>query len=420
MTMWDYVRSSGDVEFLRAHWPEVTKAWNFTRTHDSDHDGIYENTEGTGWVESWPSGMPHQEVYLAALDQQSCTALSKLAALMGDAALASKAATAAASIAGKIASEYYDPTRQFYGFSRNADGSLDQTATAFPTIAWWDGTLQLPQSDKMFERWASPEFSTDWGVRDVSSKEAIYDPISYHQGSVWPLYTGWTSLAEYRAGRAFAGYAHLMQNADMTFSQDLGAVTELLSGEFFQPFGRSSSHQLWSSAMVITPALRGLFGIESDQMRHILRVRPQLPAAWESATLHNVPGAGDLKFQRSGGKLLIDETSVHPQLLCLTADTDCAPTTARTHHLELNLPLFEVEVPHALPPFGSPTVLAKIISVSANDVEIEGLAGSEVQLEVRFVHAPARIDGATMNGSSLQVRFPAGEGYVKSKVTFTW
>ena len=151
-----------------------------------------------------------------------------------------------------------------------------------------DGTFSLSNSDKMMERWASREFSTDWGVRDVSREEAVYDPMSYHQGSVWPLYTGWMALAEYRARRPFAGYAHLMQNAGMTFTQDLGAVTELLSGEFFQPFGRSSSHQLWSSAMVLTPALRGLFGIDIDATKNVLRVSPQLPATWDHATLHNV------------------------------------------------------------------------------------------------------------------------------------
>jgi glycogen debranching enzyme len=88
--------------------------------------------------------------------------------------------------------------------------------------------------------------------------------MSYHQGSVWPLFTGWGALAEYRANQPLAGEQMLMQNVDLTWAQDPGAVTELLSGDFFVPFGRSTSHQLWSSAMVITPTLRGLFGISVD------------------------------------------------------------------------------------------------------------------------------------------------------------
>ncbi len=423
MTMWDYVRSSGDLDFLRAHWSEVKKAWAFTRAHDSDGDGIYENTEGTGWVESWPSGMPHQEIYLAALDQQSCTAMSKLSSLMNEVELASEAGHHAVSIAAKVASEYFDIERQFYAFSRNADGTEDRTATVFPSVAWWDGSFELPNAEKMFERWASPEFSTDWGLRDVSRVESIYDPMSYHQGSVWPLYTGWTALAEYRAGRPFAGYAHLMQNASMTFSQDLGAVTELLSGEFFQPFGRSSSHQLWSSAMVLTPAIRGLFGLEADALHHILRVHPQLPATWETAALNNVAVGGtlfDIRFRKHQGKLLIDASSAEPQPLCLTAGADCEAKTARTHHLELNLPAFEIDLPQVLPSVGSPTVFAKIVAQSENGFEIEGLAGSVAELDVRFTRPPSQVSGAILDHEKLVVRFPAGEGYQRMAVRFTY
>jgi hypothetical protein len=423
MTMWDYIRSSGDQDFLRAHWIEVKKAWTFTRAHDSDGDGIYENTEGTGWVESWPSGMPHQEIYLASLDQQSSIAMAKLSLLMNEPRLTSEARAHAVSIGATIASEYLDAGRQFYAFSRNADGTLDQTATIFPSIAWWDGSFKLPRAEKMFERWASPEFSTDWGVRDVSRAESIYDPMSYHQGSVWPLYTGWTSLAEYRAGRPFAGYAHLMQNADMTFSQDLGAVTELLSGEFFQPFGRSSSHQLWSSAMVLTPAIRGLFGLEADAMHHVLRVHPQLPASWEAAVLRHVAvGASvfDVHFRKHLGKLLIEASSAEPQTLCLTADADCDAKIARTHDLELNLPELEVYVPHKLPPAGSATILPKILSQSENGFEIEGLAGSVAELDVRFARSPSQVSGATLDHEKLIVQFPTGVGYQRTTVRFTY
>lgn len=423
MAMWDYIRASGDAAFLRMHWQEVSKAWAFTRAHDSDGDGIYENTEGTGWVESWPSGMPHQEAYLAALDQQSCTAMARMATLMGETALAAQARSHAAAIAATIESKYFDAQRQFYAFSRNADGSLDRTATVFPSVAWWDGSLRLPHAEKMMERWASDEFSTDWGLRDVSRNESIYDAISYHQGTVWPLYTGWTALAEYRAGRPFAGFAHLMQNADMTFSQDLGAVTELLSGDFFQPLGRSSSHQLWSSAMVVTPALRGLFGLEPDALHHMLGVHPRLPASWENASLENVAVGGalfDISFRKEKGKLLIDAKSATPQLLCLTAAADCQPTTALTHHFELSLPPFEVEVPHGLPEPGSATAFAKILSESENAFEIEGIAGATASVAARFTRDPSAITNATLERGKLIVHFPPGQGYTKTTVRFEW
>ena len=76
----DYLNISGDTQFIQANWEAIQKTWTFETTHDSDGDGIYENTEGSGWVESWPPGMPHQEIYLAALDQQASTAMAGLGA----------------------------------------------------------------------------------------------------------------------------------------------------------------------------------------------------------------------------------------------------------------------------------------------------------------------------------------------------
>ncbi len=52
----DYLNISGDTQFIQANWEAIQKTWTFETTHDSDGDGIYENTEGSGWVESWPPG----------------------------------------------------------------------------------------------------------------------------------------------------------------------------------------------------------------------------------------------------------------------------------------------------------------------------------------------------------------------------
>ncbi len=122
--MLDYVRSSGDVDFLKRHRESVEKAWQFEITHDSDRDGIYDNAQGTGWVESWPLGMPHQEIYLALLDQQASAAMARLASLLDDKVTADSASKRADELAKKIETEYYDPTRDAYAFSRNRDGRL--------------------------------------------------------------------------------------------------------------------------------------------------------------------------------------------------------------------------------------------------------------------------------------------------------
>lgn len=425
MAFEDYLNTSGDLAFVKENWEAIRRAYAFTRAHDSDGDGIYENTEGTGWVESWPSGMPHQEVYLAALDAQAAGSMSRLAAAMRDDALAASARQSEQKIRKALLSEYYDAGRQFYAFSRNADGTLDHTATIYASVAWWDGRLALPKAENMLSRWAAPEFSTDWGLRDVSAREPIYDPISYHQGSVWPLFTGWTSLAEYRAGRRLSGYAHLMQNAALTFSQDPGAATELLSGDYFQPLGRSTSHQMWSSAMILTPALRGLFGLGWDAARHTLQVNPHLPATWDHARLHNVPlgtARVDLEMSRQGGRLLIRGHSSGPDALCLAAQGQTG--AACSAELSLALPGVEVELPRERTEPGAPTSHIKAVDEqwSAHQLVLTLAApgGSSHDLALRRNAGQLRVAGGELLPDRLRVRFPAGSGYQTQVVTITW
>jgi glycogen debranching enzyme len=435
--MLDYVRSSGDVDFLRQHREVVEKAWRFETTHDTDGDGIYDNSQGTGWVESWPTGMPHQEVYLALLDQQASGAMSKLAGLLGDQPTADATAARAAELSKKIEAEYYDPARQEYAFSRNVDGTLDRSSTVYPAIAWWNGGEGLAHSQASFRRWASHDFSTDWGLRDVAESDPVYDPISYHQGSVWPLFTGWASVAEYRAGHALSGYAHLMQNADLTTAQDLGAVTELLSGAFFQPFGRSTSHQLWSSAMVITPALRGLFGVDVDGLSGSVRLDPHLPADWSEALverLHVGASVCSLEYQRQGQSLVVKVVAVSGPKVRLTSLVKGSRSSTDGSSIIFALPAVEVAVPHGLPLLGARTsqmkVLGETVEARSLKLELEGEAGSVVELKVRRNESKLNlhVDGGTLLNSvdkgdgldRLVVRFAEGTGYQQKVVELRW
>src|SRR5258708_36844558 len=120
----------------------------------------------------------------------------------------------------------------------------------------------------MLEQIASENVSTDWGTRILSGQSQKYDPLSYHNGSVWPLFTGWASLGAYNYGRAHLGYAALKSNAELTYQDALGSVTEILSGDFNEAVGRSTPHQGWSSAMVVTPPVRGVVGLAAEAPTH--------------------------------------------------------------------------------------------------------------------------------------------------------
>ncbi len=420
-TMLDYVRSSGDVAFLTAHRDAVERAWTFETTHDTDGDGIYDNAQGTGWVESWPPGMPKQEIYLALLDQQGSAAMGELAELSGDAKGAAAAKARAAGLKETIEREYYLPGKDAYAFSRD-DGRLDGTATVFPAIAWWNGGEGLVHAKASLRRWASHDFATDWGLRDVAESDPMYDPISYHQGSVWPLFTGWAAMAQYRSGNALAGYQSTMANADLTTVQDIGAVTELLSGAFFEPFGRSTSRQLWSSGMVVIPVLRGMFGVEVDGLRHTVRVSPRLPAEWGAAEVRNLHVADsvvNVSYKREGWAMVVRLEQVSGAAVRLEGASDGVER-------RVALPGVEVALSHGLPVRGSRTGQMKVLDQSLDGqslrLELEGLGGSTERLGVvrNDPAAKVRVEGAELVGDGLVVRFGDGAGYVSQVVTLRW
>jgi glycogen debranching enzyme len=431
MAMNDYLHVSGDTAFVAANWNKLQLAWNFETSHDSS-DGIYNNSQGTGWVESWIPSMPHQEIYLALLDEQASAAFANLAHATHHDDLAAQAEQRAARIRATIEREYYMPGSNFYAFSHNEDGSIDSTATIFPSVAWWDSGAALQHPDGMMSRWASSEFSTDWGSRILSDKTSFYDPISYHQGSVWPLFTGWLAVAEYRDGHPLAGYASLMQNANLTWSQDLGAVTELLSGQFYQVLGRSTAHQLWSSAMVISPILRGMFGLEWNAPQHQLMVTPHLPANWDNATIHHLPFGNsqvDLNFRREGTMLLVTASSTNAGDVHLASRTPGAKLVDGT--LRIPLPPVEAFTRNRLPHFGAETAQLKVLdeqsSAHALTLRLAAPAGTTqtLSLHENAPHLALHLEGATASETKdgnrmLSVAFPQGDGYVKTTVRVTW
>jgi glycogen debranching enzyme len=430
MAMNDYLRVSGDIQFVAKNWDALTRAWHFETTHDADGDGIYDNSEGSAWVESWIPSMPKQEIYLALLDEQASLAFANLAHSTGHSDLESSARTRATKIAHTIEKEYFLPKSNDYAFSWN-DNKPDTTATIFPAVAWWDGDTQLDHKDLMISHWASSDFSTDWGTRPVSDRTSFYDPISYHQGTVWPLFTGWASVAEYRTGHALSAYDHLMQNVDLTFTQDLGNVTELLSGRFFQPLGRSTAHQLWSSAMVISPVVHGLLGLDWNVPENTLTVSPHIPADWSGAIVRNVPFGKthlDIKITRTSTQLDVEAINA-PSTLLLRSHLPDAQIAG--HIIHIPLPPVEIAIIHQAPEFGAETSQLKVIDQQnaphTCTLSLEGRGGATYTLLLREnassldVHSQDATIGPLDRGlRTVTVTFPSAPAYIKKVVTFSW
>jgi len=147
----------------------------------------------------------------------------------------------------------------------------------------------------MITQLAGHEHMTDWGMRIISNKSPIYSGAGYHYGSVWPLFTGWAAVGEYRYHREQSAYANLRANALLALDGSPGHVTEVLSGDYYQTLSTGSPHQIWSAAMVISPVLRGMLGLLTDASKHSATLRPHVPASWKQLTIRDVR-VGDTSF----------------------------------------------------------------------------------------------------------------------------
>jgi hypothetical protein len=183
--------------------------------------------------------------------------------------------------------------------------------------------------------------------------------------------------------------------------------------------------------MVISPLVRGLFGIEWDAARKNLRVNPQLPADWDHAKLRNVR-IGDLSvavdIERIGAALRIQATTETPQSLCLAAtplsNKSCAAAPAKVRTIVLPLPTVELSIPAHLPEPGDVTRQLKALATKWGEhsasFAFEAEGGSVYDLPVRLNRPSISVNGGEIKGNKLRVQFPGAQGFVKKTISFQW
>lgn len=283
-----YVRASGDREFAQQEFPRVQHALAFCRASDRDGDQFIENTNvGHGWVEGGALFPAHAEFYLNACWAMALYEAGWLAQTLGQGRLLKKWARQWQRTARYLATKFWNKQTQFYNFAKRADGSFVEEKTIMPAVAVYFGLIAGKRAEICLQELAGPRFSTDWGVRLVSRDSPIYNPAGYHYGSVWPLFTGWLALAEYRSYRPTQGFVHLMNNLQIYREWAAGYVEEVLHGESYRPAG-VCSHQAWSEAMVLLPAFEGMLGLEVDALQKRVTLRLAFPPQWDLVEVKNI------------------------------------------------------------------------------------------------------------------------------------
>jgi hypothetical protein len=298
-------------------------------------------------------------------------------------------------------------------------------------------------------------------MRIISQNSKVYDGSGYHYGSVWPLFTGWASVGEYRYHRTFPAYANLRSNALLGLDGALGHFTEVLSGDYYQSFATSSPHQIWSSAMVVSPILRGMFGLQSDAQKRKITLAPHMPADWTTFAILNVNVADvsvDFRYQKTEDSITLEANrtgtgdcwvefspafSLRTQVVSVQMNGRMLPfkllPNSNDQHVSLRFPVadgstvvvirmkndFGLALPNELPALGSASRSLRVLSESWNasktqlTLEVSGRAGMSYQMEVWNPGQISSLDGAVLTKlGKLEIQMPQGtaDAYIQQKV----
>ncbi len=449
----DYVVRSGDVEFARQKWDSLWKAYQFLRSTYDAQNFPQNFGFGHGWVEGGPLLPVKTEFYQSGLGLQAVRALANLAALVGKND-ASRELMAAFDRQRPVFNQaFWSAEKHAYAFALDQQNRRVDELSVLTTVPMWFGLTDEDKSEATIRRLAEPDHQTDWGMRIISNRSPLYNGAGYHFGSVWPLFTGWASVGEYRYHQAFPAYENLRANALLALDGSLGHVAEVLSGDYYQPLSTNSPHQIWSAAMVVSPMLRGLFGIESDAQNHTLRFAPHVPADWKKFSVSNVPlgtVSASIRYERVAGLLTIEvqrsgsgeaniELSPAISLRSSVSSVDLngrslpfhVEKTSTDQHVSMRFAAtsgtnsvrihlnndFGVGVSNALPALGNPSEGLRVLSESWNPARtqmtlaVAGVSGRTYELSVFNPGQLTSVEGGkltegTPDQATVSVEFP--------------
>jgi glycogen debranching enzyme len=347
MLLGELCRWGVDADAVRELLPHADRALAWIEKYgDRDGDGFVEYRRSTdrglanqGWKDSW-DGVNGADGRIAEPPVALCEvqgyvhAAYRARALLAehlehDTAGAARWRERARQLRERFDAAFWLPGRGWYAEALDgAKRPVDALASNMGHCLW-TGIAGPGRARTVAEKLLSPEMFSGWGVRTIATTMAAYNPMSYHNGSVWPHDSGIVAAGLMRYG--FTAHARRIAEAVLDAAAAFGGrLPELLCGfdraEYARPvpYPAACSPQAWASA---TPLhlLRVLLGAEVCLPHGVLRVRPNLPDAFLPLRITDIPlGVARASLTvRRGGRV---EISGLPSGLRLT-DEAC-PCTA--------------------------------------------------------------------------------------------
>jgi glycogen debranching enzyme len=323
----ELVSWTGDVDLLTELLPNALAALEWIdRFGDIDGDGFVEyanvvhaGLRNQGWKDSGDS-LTHLDGALAPLPAalvevqgyvfHAKHGLARIFRRLGRRAEADRLDEQARELRRRFDSAYWMPELGFYAQALDSDKRQVQAISSNPGHCLWSGVLDKRRAAVVASRLSAPDMFTGWGIRTLSSQMISYNPMSYHNGSVWPHDNSLIADGLRRYG--FAEQAELISRAvleaGMRFSDD--RLPELFCGftrdrKFDSPPGEylvSCSPQAWGAGALFH-LLQTLAGVRVDVLERRVRIDPVETPLYNRLRVEGMRvGEGAIDFTISQGR----------------------------------------------------------------------------------------------------------------------
>jgi len=199
--------------------PHALMALEWVDTYgDMDGDGYVEyiprgpgGVRNQGWKDSKDS-LQYEDGELALLPAalvevqgyvyQAKVGLARLAAGRGDRELGQRLESEAEQLRERFNQDFWMADEQFFAQALDGEKRLVRSITSNVGHCLWSGIIEAEKAVRVVARLMSPDMFSGWGIRTLSSASRNYNPMSYHNGSVWPHDCSLIALGMCRYGYA--------------------------------------------------------------------------------------------------------------------------------------------------------------------------------------------------------------------------
>ncbi len=326
------VRWTGDLGLARELLPAAERALFWIDEYgDRDGDGFVEYAPRTrhglvnqGWKDSgdgvcYPDGaQPEPPIALVEVQGYVYDAKLQMAdvyAALGLYDRADRLRAEAAELRDRINDAFWLEDQGYYALALDGRKRALPTITSNPGHLLWSGVPGSGQARRMAEVLLGDEMFSGWGIRTLGRHQPIYNPLSYHNGTIWPHDNAIIAigLARYGLRRESAVVLQALFEAALHFRYH--RLPELFCGiwrgETDAPvaYPVSCSPQAWAAGALFL-VLQGMLGIEPDGVHGTLRlVEPFLPHRLRFLDLLRMEVAGSsisLQFNRIGERTMVN------------------------------------------------------------------------------------------------------------------